>query len=79
MTVERESCDRLLTGDTVNVASRMESTGTAGRVQCSDATVDLLERIGESATNAVITELRGEVDVKGKGVMRTYWLMPKCT
>ena len=58
-------------GDTVNVASRMESTGEAGRVQVSAAFAEALSTGGggESAL-----EKRGEVEIKGKGTMTTYWL-----
>jgi adenylate cyclase len=49
-------------GDTVNVASRMESTSEPGRIHVSEAFADVL-RIQ-----------RGEVEIKGKGAMQTYWL-----
>lgn len=55
-------------GDTVNVASRMESTGEAGRIQVSEAVYTKLK-------NEYLFEPRGEIDVKGKGVMRTYFLV----
>lgn len=54
-------------GDTVNVASRMESTGVPGRIQVSqDAYVHLK---GE-----FVLEARGAIDVKGKGEMLTWFL-----
>ena len=56
-----------LWGDTVNLASRMESTGIAGRVQVTDAVEQIL------APNFTL-ELRGEIDVKGAGLIRT-WLL----
>ncbi|MDQ3340430.1 MAG: HAMP domain-containing protein [Myxococcota bacterium] len=56
-----------LWGDTVNTASRMESTGLPGRVQVSEATYAILHDHFE-------LEPRGEIDVKGKGKMRTYLL-----
>ncbi len=57
-----------LWGDPVNVASRMESTSEPGRVQVSQRTRDAL---GDAYT----FESRGEVDVKGKGTMQTYFLL----
>ena len=54
-----------LWGDAVNVASRMESTGTAGRVQITDATYELVH-------DAFICEKRGVIDVKGKGPMQAW-------
>ena len=54
-----------LWGDTVNVASRMESHGVAGAVQCSD---DPRQMLGDQFA----FESRGEIDIKGKGPMRTY-------
>ena len=54
-------------GDTVNVASRMESTGEAGKIQVSEAFAQLV-------ANGHALDARGEVDIKGKGSMTTYWL-----
>ena len=54
-------------GDTVNMASRMESTGIPMKVHVSDATkiqTDSLFRYSETI----------EIDVKGKGMMKTYYL-----
>lgn len=56
-----------LWGDTVNIASRMESTGVPGRVQLSDATAALLG-------DRFPLEERGLIDVKGKGKMRVFLL-----
>lgn len=57
-----------LWGDTVNTASRMESSGEAGRVQCSEATYQLLK-------DTFDFEERGTIEVKGKGAMKTYFLL----
>lgn len=54
-------------GDTVNVASRMESSGEPGRIHVSEAFASQLTPDG--------VVLRGEIEVKGKGPMLTYWLM----
>ncbi len=55
-------------GDTVNTASRMESSGLPGRIHISEATARAVE-------GTFVVEERGTVEVKGKGVMRTYWLV----
>ena len=55
-------------GDAVNVASRMESTVAVGRIQVPQP---VYERLRE----CFVFEERGEVDVKGKGVMRTWYLV----
>jgi len=64
-------------GDTVNTASRMESTGEPGRIQVSSEFHELLRnRAGSPVSDLrspTFTE-RGEVDIKGKGQMTTYWL-----
>lgn len=57
-----------LWGDAVNVASRMESQGEAGKIQVTEATyLHLQERY--------IFKQRGAITIKGKGKMITYWLM----
>uniref|UniRef100_A0A182PKI3 guanylate cyclase n=1 Tax=Anopheles epiroticus TaxID=199890 RepID=A0A182PKI3_9DIPT len=56
-----------LFGDSVNTASRMESTSQAMRIHISESTKHLL------SSNYRVSE-RGEIDVKGKGTMKTYWL-----
>ena len=63
-----------LFGDTVNVASRMESTSLAKMAQVSSATYQRLVDSGE--TGAFTLQPRGETTVKGKGMMHTYWLRP---
>lgn len=54
-------------GDAVNVASRMESTDVEGRIQVPQ---DVYERLRDHFT----FEERGDVEVKGKGVMHTWYL-----
>ncbi|EYB91033.1 hypothetical protein Y032_0211g2199 [Ancylostoma ceylanicum] len=58
-----------LFGDTVNTASRMESNGKPGFIHLSCDANKVLEELG-----GFETEPRGEVIIKGKGVMETYWL-----
>lgn len=58
-------------GNTVNVASRMESTGKAGCIQVTDETCRILEHFGYEF------EQRGLVAVKGKGQLMTYYLLGK--
>ncbi len=86
-------------GDTVNVASRMESSGEAGRVQVTEAFAIELEKnqqstiknpilhevshnvshnvshsVSHEVSSSLVTQLRGSIDIKGKGAMNTYWL-----
>ncbi|XP_034946269.1 uncharacterized protein [Chelonus insularis] len=58
-----------LFGDTVNTASRMESTGEALRIHISLEMKKALDAVG-----GFKIQHRGLVDVKGKGLMDTYWL-----
>ena len=53
-------------GDTVNVASRMESNGTVGRIQLPEKTSIVLEQAG------IYSEFKGTVFIKGKGIMDVY-------
>ena len=57
-----------LWGDAVNIASRMESHGTPGRIQISRSTYELIAEEFEC-------EPRGSVSVKGKGEMDTWYLV----
>ncbi|XP_058036797.1 adenylate cyclase type 4 isoform X1 [Ahaetulla prasina] len=55
-------------GNTVNVASRMESTGVLGKIQVTEETAKALETLGYTCS------LRGVIKVKGKGELRTYFV-----
>jgi adenylate cyclase len=86
-------------GDTVNVASRMESAGEPGRVHVSEAfalnlksnqesrvknPISESHEVSHAVSHAVSHEVshavplvtieRGSIDIKGKGLMQTYWL-----
>ena len=61
-----------LFGDTVNVASRMQSTGERMKIQITYETKMLLDNLG-----GYISEIRGQVEVKGKGLLDTYWLLSR--
>jgi adenylate cyclase len=55
-------------GDAVNVASRMETTDSVGRIQVPE---DVYRRLKDD----FVLQERGVVQVKGKGVMRTWYLI----
>ncbi|TAE53499.1 MAG: adenylate/guanylate cyclase domain-containing protein [Nostocales cyanobacterium] len=57
-----------LWGDAVNVASRMESHGVVGKIQVSEITYFYLQ-------DHFQLEKRGEIKVKGRGMMTTYFLL----
>ncbi len=63
-----------LFGDTVNTASRMESTSEPMRIQVSAPVAELL--LPETKREGSLLELhkRGRISVKGKGELDTHWL-----
>ena len=61
-----------LFGDTVNMASRMESNGIPNRLHASSASAELLKEIG-----GFEIESRGEIEVKGKGTTTTFFINGK--
>ena len=66
--VGREKFHYDLWGDTVNVASRMESHGVPDRIQVTEAVYERLK-------DDFVFERRGHVEVKGKGSTLTYFLV----
>ena len=61
-----------LFGDTVNVSSRMESNSEKNRINCSEAAASILQRQWPE----VCLVDRGQVDIKGKGLMKCFWVQP---
>jgi len=59
-------------GDAVNVASRMESTDSVGCIQVPEA---MYERLNDD----FVLQERGRINVKGKGLMRTWYLLRRKT
>jgi class 3 adenylate cyclase len=57
-------------GDTVNIASRMESHSENGKIQFSETTYHFIK-------GKFQIEKRGEINIKGKGMMKTYYLLDK--
>jgi adenylate cyclase len=57
-----------LWGDAVNIAGRMQTQGTPGRIQVTRSTYELLE-------DEFVLEPRGTIEIKGKGDMETWYLL----
>ncbi|MCO5799702.1 MAG: hypothetical protein HEQ31_24155 [Dolichospermum sp. OL03] len=57
-------------GDSVNIASRIESHGIPGKIQVTKTTYELLQ-------DEFVFEERGEITVKGVGKIITYFLCGK--
>ncbi|KAJ8937792.1 hypothetical protein NQ318_012272 [Aromia moschata] len=57
-------------GDTVNTASRMQSTSEPGMVHISESTKLLLP------PERYLIKDRGAIELKGKGEVETYWIFP---
>jgi len=57
-------------GDAVNVAARMESTDSVGQIQVPE---DVYERLRDE----FVLHERGHIEVKGKGLMRTWYLIDR--
>jgi len=85
--IGREHLQYDVWGDTVNMASRMESTGEPGRIQCSEVLVGSLTSFRHDADTRHPEERsdegplftfreRGAIEVKGKGLVTTYWVEP---
>ncbi|XP_041842432.1 adenylate cyclase type 4-like isoform X2 [Melanotaenia boesemani] len=55
-------------GNSVNVASRMDSTGVLDKIQVTEETAQMIQTVGYGIT------LRGVVNVKGKGELTTYFV-----
>jgi Adenylate and Guanylate cyclase catalytic domain/3'5'-cyclic nucleotide phosphodiesterase len=63
-----------LFGDTVNTASRMESSSQPNKIQVSQKTAEL---IVETNRGHWLTARKDLVNAKGKGLLQTYWLNPR--
>lgn len=70
-----------LWGDTVNIASRMESHGEPGKVNCSETVYRRVTGLDGKTSGAAAEHFefqeRGEIDIKGKGKMQTYFVVEK--
>uniref|UniRef100_A0A674NSL6 Adenylate cyclase type 2 n=1 Tax=Takifugu rubripes TaxID=31033 RepID=A0A674NSL6_TAKRU len=60
-------------GNSVNVASRMETTGVLGKIQVTEETSRILTSLG------YLCSCRGIINVKGKGELKTYFVHTEMT
>jgi class 3 adenylate cyclase len=61
-------------GDTVNIASRMESSGGVGKVNISESTYEIVREYKEYKFEA-----RGKIETKGKGELEMYFVTKQIT
>lgn len=61
-----------LWGDSVNIASRLESTGIPGKIQISES---FLMDLSSQGSSHIQVENRGEIEMKGKGLMKAYIML----
>ncbi|MBK9249558.1 MAG: adenylate/guanylate cyclase domain-containing protein [Ignavibacteria bacterium] len=66
-----------LWGDAVNTASRMESHGEAGKIHVSEEFMRALSLSSPTSPMSLHFQERGDMDIKGKGMMKTYFLEAK--
>ncbi|MBK9249531.1 MAG: tetratricopeptide repeat protein [Ignavibacteria bacterium] len=67
-------------GDTVNTASRMESHGEAGKIHVSEEFMQVLSSsslVSFTSFTSFHFQERGEMEIKGKGIMKTYFMETK--
>eukprot|EP00978_Attheya_sp_CCMP212_P004165 scaffold9028_cov61-Attheya_sp.AAC.1 len=60
-----------LFGDTVNTTARLETTGQPGRIHISQSTATFLIESGRADW---VIERDALINIKGKGIMQTYWV-----
>ena len=66
-----------LVGDAVNTASRMETNSERGRIHISEDLAKILfQVIRKKPDIGFVVNARGLLDIKGKGLMQTYWVEP---
>jgi class 3 adenylate cyclase len=63
-----------LWGDTVNIASRMESQSMAGKIQITEAVFQALQQLPSTTRTAYTFQQRGSLEIKGKGTMQTWFV-----
>lgn len=64
-----------LWGDAVNTASRMESHGETGKIHVSEDFMQAFVAVGSNLSPSSLRFVdRGEMEIKGKGMMKTYFL-----
>uniref|UniRef100_A0A8C2Q088 guanylate cyclase n=1 Tax=Cyprinus carpio TaxID=7962 RepID=A0A8C2Q088_CYPCA len=68
-----DNTERMCHVNTVNTASRMESTGLPYRIHVNISTVNILRSLNDGYK----IEVRGKTELKGKGIEETYWLVGK--